>query len=381
MILLSIITTVLYLILIGSLTYGFDKVSDFKLEDLPSKTRFTVIIPFRNEAKNLPSLLKSIEALNYPKQLFEVVLVDDDSEDDSVEIIEQVFNTNFLKENIDRTDIRIIPNERQTNSPKKDAITTAINAAKFEWIITTDADCTLPKYWLDSFDEFIQKTDTKCIASAVTYHDTSSFLNRFQILDLLSLQGATIGGFGIKKPFLCNGANFCYEKMLFKSLNGFEGNHEIASGDDIFLLEKIVKNYPKQLHYLKCELAIVKTKSQPNWTHLFSQRIRWAAKTSAYHNWFGKLTGLLVLFMNMLVIAMCLIAILGSFNIKILIYILILKLNIDFYLIYKSAIFFNQKVVLKSFIFAFLGYPFFSSYVAFISFFKGYTWKGRTFKK
>lgn len=381
MILISIIITVSYLILILSFTYGFNKVTDFKLEDLPSKTHFSVIIPFRNEAKHLPDLLKSIKNLNYSKQLFEVIFVDDDSEDNSVDIIKKFIHNKQIGFDCAQPDIHIIPNERKTNSPKKDAITSAINKSNHQWIITTDADCILPKYWLDSFDEFIQKSNTKCIAGPITYEDNNSFLNRFQILDLLSLQGATIGGFGIKKPFLCNGANFGYQKELFKALNGFDGNNQIASGDDIFLLEKIMKKYPKQLHYLKCEQAIVKTQSQSSWSHLFSQRIRWAAKTSAYNNWFGKLTGMLVLLMNALVIAISLLALIGIFNYKTLLYILIIKFNIDFYLIYQSATFFNQKQILRTFVFAFMLYPFFSVYVAFISVFKGYKWKGRAFKR
>lgn len=376
MVLLSIIITISYLILIGFFAFGFNKVSDFKLEDLSPKTQFSIIIPFRNESKQLPSLLKSIESLNYKKQLFEVIFVDDDSEDNSVEIIKEFFKENLLNS------FKIIANHRTTNSPKKDAITSAINKAKNKWIITTDADCILPKYWLDSFDEFIQKNSTKCIVAPVKYYDhKNSFLKRFQILDLLSLQGATIGGFGIDKPFLCNGANFGYEKAVFKIVNGFEGNTEIASGDDIFLLEKIAKKYPKNIHYLKCEQAIIKTLPQPNWKSLFSQRIRWAAKTSAYKNTFGKLTGLLVLLMNVLIISISLLVVIGSFNAKILFYTLFLKLNIDFLLVYKSATFFKQKETLITFVFAFFIYPFFSTYVAFISIFKSYKWKGRTFKK
>lgn len=381
MVLLSIIITILYLILIGGFIIGFDRIPIFKLEDVPSKTKFSVIVPFRNESNHLPDLLKSIEGLNYNKSLFEVVFVDDDSDYDSVEIIEKVLDTKSSKENFTQTDIRVISNERKTNSPKKDAITSAINKAKYDWIITTDADCVLPKYWLDSFDEYIQKTDTKCIAAPVTYHSNTSFLNRFQLLDILSLQGATIGGFGVKKPFLCNGANFGYQKELFKTLNGFDGNTNIASGDDIFLLEKIAKKHPQKLHYLKCEHAIVKTNSQPTWNTLISQRLRWAAKTSVYNNWFGKLTGLVVLLMNTLLIALALLTVIGVFKTKTLFYILVIKFNIDFYLIYKSATLFNQKKSLKYFVFAFLIYPFFSVYIAFISIFKDYKWKGRTFKK
>lgn len=380
MILISIIITIIYLLLIGSFIYGFDKIKLFKLEDVSAKTKFSIIIPFRNETENLPDLLKSIDLLAYPKHLFEVIFVDDDSEDDSVGIIKKVLDTSRLHRDT-RTDIRIISNERLTNSPKKDAITSAIKKAQFEWIVTTDADCILPKFWLDSFDECIQKTETKCIVAPVTYKLKSSFLNRFQLLDILSLQGATIGGFGIKKPFLCNGANFAYKKSLFKQLNGFEGNTNVASGDDIFMLEKVAKTFPKQLHYLKCEQAVVTTNPQSTWKYLISQRVRWAAKTSAYKNWFGKFTGLIVLLMNALIIVGLLLSLFDAFNFKIWLYILIIKFNIDFFLIYKSATFFNQKNVLKSFIFAFIIYPFFSVYVAFISIFSSYKWKGRQFKK
>ena len=374
MTLISIFITFIYLLLIGSLVYGFGKIKVFKLQNTPAKTKFSVVIPFRNEAENLPELLKSIEALKYPKHLFEIIFVDDASEDDSFEIIKRTLDTSL-------TDFSILSNKRKTNSPKKDAITLAINHAKYEWIITTDADCIVPKYWLDSFDEYIQKTKAVCIAAPVTYTNTNTFLQRFQLLDMLSLQGATIGGFGIKKPFLCNGANFAYKKDIFIELNGFEGNTNIASGDDIFLLEKITKTHVKQLHYLKCEQVIVTTVSQPSWPELLSQRIRWAAKTSAYKNWFGKFTGGVVLLMNGLIFSTLLLVFFGVFNFKIWFYMLVIKLNIDFYLIYKSALFFNQKDVLRTFILGFIIYPFFSIYVAFISVFTSYKWKGRDFKK
>ncbi|MFD1161013.1 glycosyltransferase [Hwangdonia seohaensis] len=374
MVLISIIITLLYLVLIGSFVIGFDKVPVFKLKDIKAKTTFSVIIPFRNEAENLPHLLASIDALAYPNHLYEIIFVDDESDDESVDIIMR-FLTNV------RNDIKVISNKRVSNSPKKDAITTAISQARNDWIITTDADCILPKYWLDSFDECIQTTTSKCIVAPVTFHAKSGFLNRFQLLDMLSLQGATIGGFGIKKPFLCNGANFAYQKALFIELNGFDGNKNIASGDDIFLLEKAVKKHPKNLNYLKCEQAIVTTNAQPNWKALKAQRIRWAAKTSAYNNLFGKLTGVMVFLMNALIMSLLPWVLLYVFGIKIFIYLLIIKFSIDYLLIFKSATFFNQKQVLSTYVFGFLLYPFFSVYIAFVSLFKGYKWKGRDSKK
>src|SRR5690606_31135182 len=97
--------------------------------------------PFRNEAEKLPTLLQSISELNYPKELFEIIFVDDESDDESNAQL-----MGFLANS--RTDIKIISNIRKTNSPKKDAITSAIDIAKYDWILTTDADCVLPKFWL-----------------------------------------------------------------------------------------------------------------------------------------------------------------------------------------------------------------------------------------
>lgn len=375
MILIAFVTILFYVILIGSFVFGFDKIKTIDLIHHTTKIKFSVSIPFRNESLNLPELLQSIKNLDYPKTDFEIIFVDDASKDESVKIISQwhIQNSKF--------NIQILKNDRKTNAPKKDAITTAVNHSKNEWIITTDADCILPKHWLNSFDQYIQKTQASCIAAPVTYTATNTFLNRFQLLDFLSLQGATIGGFGIKKPFLCNGANFGYKKDLFNQLNGFEGNSNIASGDDIFLLEKALKHHPKKIHYLKCKQAIVTTKPQHSFKSLIAQRLRWAAKTSHYNNTFGKLTGLMVLLMNSLIIISITSYILGLLELKTIIYMLFIKLNIDFLLIYKTAAFFNQKTVLKSYLLAFAIYPFFSVYIAIISTFKNYTWKDRSFNK
>lgn len=374
MITLSFFIIFAYLILIGAFALGFDKVDTFKLKDIPPKTTFTVIVPFRNEAENLGNLLKSISKLAYPKHLFEVILVDDASTDISAKIIKN--SKAYAQANL-----KLITNERRSNAPKKDAISLAVKNAKNDWIVTTDADCILPPYWLDSFDEFIQRTEAKCIVAPVTFHSTNSFLKRFQLLDFLSLQGATIGGFGIKKPFLCNGANFAYEKQLFNNLGGFNGNTTIASGDDVFFLEKVTKNHKDKLHYLKSEQALVTTKPESSWANLIEQRLRWASKTSAYSNWFGKITGGIVLLANSLFICLIVLMVLDLYSLKTFMYLFIIKFSIDFLLLFKTAHFYEQRDALLSFPFAALLYPFFSVYIVFLSLFKTYKWKGRSFKQ
>ncbi|WP_452229634.1 glycosyltransferase family 2 protein [Lacinutrix sp. MEBiC02404] len=379
--LLFVAITIAYLFLIGSLAIGFDKVKPFSLEDVEVKTMFSILIPFRNEAENLPKLLKSIAALKYPKHLFEVILIDDASEDNSVAVIKNILDTHLSADKYTRTNIKIIKNKRKSNSPKKDAITSAIQIAKHNWILTTDADCIVSKFWLDTLDAFIQKNDANFIVAPVTYSHVNSFLDRFQLLDFLSLQGATIGGFGLHKPFLCNGANLAYKKDFFKTVNGFQGNTNIASGDDIFLLEKAVKQDAKKVHYLKCEHAVVTTEAEKTISKLISQRVRWASKSANYKNSFAKIAGLIVLLMNASLIAALTVSIVGVFNFKILLYLFLIKCSIDFLLLFKTVRFYHQESFLSSYLFSCFLYPFFSVYVVFVSIFSNYKWKGRAFSK
>ncbi|NNE33094.1 MAG: glycosyltransferase [Winogradskyella sp.] len=372
----------IYALLIGGLIYGFDKVTGTKLQDLKAKTKFSIIIPFRDEAKNLPALLKSIERLNYPKSFFEVLLVDDASTDDSLAVIRNFMEIEASNKDVSlATHIRVIKNTRLTNSPKKDAINSAIAVSKYDWIITTDADCIVPKFWLDAFDECIQLREVNCIVGPVTYDAYGSFFNRFQALDFLSLQGSTIGGFGIKKPILCNGANFGYKKSVFKTLQGFEGNLHMASGDDIFLLQKLVKYCPEHIQYLKSNKAIVVTKPVKTLKLLIEQRLRWASKISAYNSWLAKCIGCIVLLANMVCLFLLPMIIFELISLRSGVALIVIKFSIDFLLLFKTSRFFKQESILLSYIFSSMVYPFFSIYIAGLSLFSSFNWKGRQFKK
>ncbi|MBA6153153.1 glycosyltransferase family 2 protein [Gelidibacter maritimus] len=367
--------SLLYVLVMASFILGFDRVKTFQLSHLKPKTHFSIIIAFRNEEKRLPPLLESIVNLNYPNDHFEIIFVDDESNDTSVQLVRSMLANNR------HLNVTLIKNIRSSNSPKKDAISLGISEAQYDWIVTTDADCVLPKYWLESFDEFIQKRLPDFIAAPITYVNCHGFLQNFQLLDVLSLQGATIGGFGIRKPFLCNGANLAYKKELFKTLNGFQGNKEIASGDDVFLLEKATKLNANKVHYLKCQDAVVATSALTSWSELVEQRVRWAAKTNTYKNWFGKLVGLIVLSLNALLISCVLLVIIGIMAPLHLLIIFLVKFSIDFLLIFKTANFFNQKNHLKHYYISSFLYPFFSVIIIFLTVFKGFKWKDRSYKK
>jgi len=347
-----------------ALIYGFTKVNSFDFTRMEPKTKFSIIVPFRNEAENLPGLLASLSKMNYPPELFEVILVDDESEDE--------FKVQSLK-----FKVSVIKNIRVSNSPKKDAISTAMTVAKNDWIITTDADSMVPENWLITLDNFIQQQNVSMIAGAVTYDCKNLFLHHFQQLDLASLQGATIGSFGLKKGFMCNGANFAYTKSFFEELNGFEGNDGIASGDDVFLLQKAMAHSPEKVHYLKSENTIVTTKPADDWKSLLYQRVRWASKTGSYQSRFGIGLGLVVFGGNigLLFVVCCLLF--GIGNIFLMCFLLLAKFSVDFVLINKTNGFLKSKT--QFFVISSLLYPFFSVSVALYSLVGKYEWKGRKF--
>lgn len=389
-----------YCILIAEFALAYERV-DFEnppirhvgvLESKKSIVCFTVIIPYRNEAHNLPDLLNSIVLLEYPKEALEVILVNDDSQDRSQKII-----LDFIARS-NSNHIRSIPNERRTSSPKKDAITTAIKNSRFDWIVTTDADCSFQKKWLTVLSQHIQSYRPKMVVGPVRIGltNTTSFLNAFEQLDFLSLMGATLGGFGLRKPFLCNGAHLAYQKEAFKEVAGFSENSHIASGDDHFLLEKFTRYFSKKVTYLKSKEAIVTTRPQKSWSSLISQRTRWAAKSTGYTYWFSKFVGIVVFLTNIAVAIMLLyvlaIGLYASFTGEILLEIsaisqqllvsgVLLKFVIDYWLISRSAHFMQRRRFLKWFPLVALCYPILNTYIVVKAFTSGFTWKQRAYKR
>lgn len=365
---------IVYTLLIVSFVIGFDKIKSFDTTFKKPYNQFSIIIPFRNEAANLEALLQSILELKYPTQLFEIILVNDDSDDDSCAIIETFQHKNS------KLYITLIQNNRKTGAPKKDAINTAIENAQFNWLITTDADCEVPKNWLNSFNTFIEEKQAVFISAPVKFKKEKSLLFHFQNLNFISLIGSTIGAFGIKKPFLCNGANLCYRKDIFKKVNGFEGNTTIASGDDIFLLEKMLQNYPNKTLFLKSNLAVVRTKVENSLKAFFNQQIRWASKTNAYKNWFSKLVGLVVFTTNLAIVIVGISLFFNPTNYLFFTALLVHKMFIDVLLIEKTAQFLNAKDSLLYFPLISIAYPLYIVFIASASLLKKYEWKGRIFK-
>jgi cellulose synthase/poly-beta-1,6-N-acetylglucosamine synthase-like glycosyltransferase len=279
-----IITAVLlavYCILILIYRYWFRRLPVFELsKDIQPQHRFSVIIPARNEAAIISSCLLSVLQQNYPSELFEVIVINDHSTDDTESIIRglQTDHPNLVLINLaDHLN-------GELNSYKKKAIEIGIAQSKGDWIVTTDADCFAQPNWLRSIDGMIQQQQPVFVAAPVMFTNDGHLLSVFQVLDFISLQGITAASVSAGYHTMCNGANIAYKKEAFYHVGGFKNIDQLASGDDMLLMHKIKQAYPNGIAYLFSQQAIISTEPMHNWKSFLNQRIRWASKADKYRD-------------------------------------------------------------------------------------------------
>ena len=285
------------------------------LADSPITAQLSIIIPARNEEDNIGACIQSILNQSYSKNLYEIIVVNDHSTDATASIVKT-----FNEPNIKCVDlINFIGNE--TNSFKKKGIEVGIAQANGELIITTDADCVAPPNWLQTIAAFYEEKKPDLIVMPVSIFPSPSgvglgvrFIEIFQALDFMTLQGITGSAVHKKIHSMCNGANLAYTKKAFNTVNGFAGINNIASGDDMMLMHKIYSENKKGIVYLKSAAVIVQTKPGKTITEFINQRIRWASKADKYEDKRMLPVLIVVYFFNVLLLILPIIAFLSNFK-------------------------------------------------------------------
>jgi len=354
-------------------TFKFRTFETYDIETHTPKTFFSILIPFRNELENLPQLLVSLSELDYPQNLFRIFLIDDDSVDESKIVCLELVKSLNLK------NVQVLDNENLAISPKKSAILTALKYIESGYVLSTDADCLFTKNWLKHFDQTVQKTKADLVAGPVRIAEQGSFWEKFQVLDLMSLQVIGLGSFKAKNALMCNAANLAYHVKTLKDLDAFGGHQHHISGDDIFTLEAF-QNAGKIIKAIVHQDAVVWTKAETNFNDIAQQRVRWASKAKHYQNRSLIALGVLVFLTNIiLVLSLGLALVFESF--KLWFWLLwLIKLTTDCFVLITGNHFFKTGICLRDYLLMVLIYPFVSVYFAFLSLRGKFTWKGRTYK-
>jgi len=339
---------------------------------------FSIIISARNEALNIRDCLADIIAQDYPLQNFEVIVIDDFSEDDTVDIVNQ-----FVAENRSHS-IRLVKLSdepiTERNSFKKAAIKLGVEKSIFPWIITSDADCRRGNKWLESIASFILENDPVMVSAPVCLKGSDNFFDQAQLLEFMGLVGIGAASLALKSPNMCNGANLVYKKDAFYEVNGFEGNDDLASGDDEFLMHKMFQKWPNKVLFLKSVDAIVSTKPETSLGSFIQQRKRWVSKSRKYSN--GQITLVLAgaWIFHLLLLFNWVAGFFAPVYFIIFLVAFALKLISEFLFLNKVCAFFNQKKSLSVLIPAGFAYIFYVLFIGIYGNFGSYSWKGRNVK-
>lgn len=370
---------VVYAMLIAYYHKAWNRLPEFVLPEKQASVFISVIISARNEENNLNALLQSLKEQQYPKELYEVIIINDHSTDNTWSLL-QSFNSELMQ--LKTLQLADYVEERNAiASYKKKAIETGINAATGELIVTTDADCRFDARWLQTIAVFYETNEAKFIAAPVTYFNKSSLLSIFQTLDFLTLQGITAASVYKRFHSMCNGANLAYQRSAFFEVDGFNNIDHIASGDDMLLMHKIFKLYPEKVFYLKNRHAIVTTEPAASWKQFFHQRIRWASKADRYDDKRIFWVLLLVYLLNVCFLAGAVASFWNNTWMMLVLLLLLAKVLIEFPFVNSVAIFFGQQRLMKYFPFLqplHIGYTIIAGW---LGKFGKYEWKGRTIKK
>jgi len=322
----------------------------------------SVVIACLNEQENLLRLLSRIALQDYPKSLFEVIVVDDNSTDRSYEIA---------------TSFKGIGNIIVTSNDgigKKQAIRTGVIASTGRLIITTDADCRMKPAWISTIASFYENYKPDMIVCPVQIEPRSGFFGRFQELEFLSLQGVTAGSVLSKNGTMCNGANLSFTKEAY--LNNVDNLHfEIASGDDIFLLHCIKKRLNSKILWIESPDAMITTVSSPNVLSFLEQRARWISKGNIYQDRYTILIAIVTFVTIILQVSVLLAGFINPVFILVFLTIFILKSVPDFLILFNTSGRYMKRYLMNWFLPVQIFYPFYVLCVGCYSLIHPKVWK------
>jgi poly-beta-1,6-N-acetyl-D-glucosamine synthase len=353
---------ILYVVILIALTYGWTRAMAVITNPSQVSNTVTVVVAVRNEEQNILNLLSDLDNQTYPH--LEIVVVDDHSTDRTRELVRQYCTSSHHT--------KLLLNQ---GAGKKQALTTGIHEAQGGIIVTTDADCRIPFGWIESINWTFSNPQTQFAFGLVRMDDSGLFGN-IQAIEFASVMGTGIGAFGLDQPVFCNGANLSFRKSAFVAVEGYEGNLEVPSGDDEFLLQKILATYPHGVSLLDPHSTIVTTRSNPTLGTLFNQRIRWAGKWT-----FAPLSSR-ILAVLIVMIHMCLLTavavMLSGVDLMVLPVLWLVKMAAEYYLISRVCRVLKVKVKAASFLVLQLTYSLYVVSIGILSNFAAYRWKERT---
>ena len=259
------------MVLLIWISNGWDQIKDDNNQvHVAHLLKASVIVVGRNESTYIGRCLTSLINQTIHKADYEIIFVDDHSTDGTGKmVIENFPSVVFLS-------------SPEGVEGKKGAIEFAVGHAKNEILVFTDADCQVGPGWLDIILSSYSEGNQVFTTGLVVPKYTSSFLSAFQFIEYAAMMQISANGIFRNKYFIANGANMSIRKSMYNELGGMKNHLDVASGDDMFLIQQLSNMDAGNITFLKALPTLVTTKAESSWGSLLDQRKRWAAKTRHY---------------------------------------------------------------------------------------------------
>lgn len=366
---LAVVVTALYSAMIIYAISGWKKLE--VEEEKEPWLGVSILIAARNEAENIETVIRDVFNQSYSKDLFELIVIDDHSEDETLSIA-QSLKAEF-------PNLKVLPNK--DGEGKKAALKKGIQEAKFNTIATVDGDCRVPSEWLVSMTSHWEKDQTKMLLGPIVFQPNQTMLQQSQAMEMLAIMGMTGGFASQQKPIMANGANLFFSKQEFESIGGYQSSQN-PSGDDVFTMLQFSEKWPDSVRFVKHYEAAVLTKPEATFSAFWQQRKRWLSKKGGYSNMLLKGTAVITYLANAaaFVSFIAIIGALGSYWTDRLMWILFIKTLLDLILTRTVSRDIQPHCGIANILVTEI---FVVVYVTFLGIFgnvRNYVWKGREIK-
>ena len=339
-----IILTIFYFILSIWLFAGIKKLrKQDKLINTPEVLpKVSIIVAARNEEKNIKQCVEKCAVQDYPNDKFEVIVVNDRSEDSTAELIEKITAT---YKNVRLINITELP-EEYVNSGKKHALKKGIQNAHGEIFLLTDADCFPEPAWIKGIVQYFSE-DTGVVVGPSPIIG-NGVINRLIQLDNLSIIAVAAGGIGGGYPILSVGRNFAYRRQVYEEIGGFEKIKDFSSGDDDLLLMLVRKHTDWKISFASKPESFVYTEPPKTIQEAIKQRMRWASK--GLHYTIPMSLSLVAVFLYNLILFITIpLFFVNLLQSPVPLYSFIIKAVGDFIIIYQATRLLNESRLIKYF--------------------------------
>jgi len=304
----------------------------------------SIIVAIRNGENALPNLIRDLETQNYKGEV-EFILVDDESEDKTCQIIQKIAQKD--KRFIYETSM----NGSDSLQLKKRAIDAGINKSRNEWLLFTDVDCRLLPGWIMGMARYFTN-DNDYVIGHSDVKMGNGLQNLFQSLDFFLLLVAARGSANLKHPWACTGQNQAYRKSLYQKVGGFSRIKTMIQGDDSLFMNLCKKLGDAVVVFSDDFQSHVIARQEKTWISLLKQRLRWSGDANIMWKvnmeFYLFIMGFFLLHFTLLILFS--ISILYPFYFTVLVKFLTIKFILEFFLYFSGVRQLDKPLYFKEFI-------------------------------